>query len=43
MTLVDGKAHGEGTPEFSHDAVLDGYWEFFHDDDCGAVLEHWSI
>jgi hypothetical protein len=24
---------------FSHQAVLDGHWEFYHDDDCGAVLD----
>jgi hypothetical protein len=24
---------------FSFQAVIDGYWEFYHDDDCGAVLD----
>jgi hypothetical protein len=24
---------------FSFQAVLDGHWEFYHDDDCGAVLD----
>jgi hypothetical protein len=24
---------------FSFQAVLDGYWEFYHDDDCDAVLD----
>lgn len=27
---------------FSFDAVLDGYWEFYHDDDCGAVLDPYT-
>lgn len=25
---------------FSHQAVLDGYWEYFHDDSCGVTM--WS-
>lgn len=24
---------------FSFQAVLDGHWEFYHDDDCGAILD----
>lgn len=27
------------TVPFSAQAVWDGYWEFYHDDDCGAVLD----
>lgn len=24
---------------FSYAAVIDGHWEFYHDDDCDAVLD----
>lgn len=27
---------------FSFDAVLDGHWEFYHDDSCGAVLDPYT-
>ena len=29
-------------PEFSFDSVIDGYWEFYHDDDCDAVLDPYT-
>ena len=25
-------------PEFSAQAVADGYWEIYHDDDCGELV-----
>ena len=28
----------EEYPEFSAQAVADGYWEIYHDDDCGSVI-----
>jgi hypothetical protein len=28
--------------DFSFQAVLDGDWEFYHDDDCGARLDPYS-
>jgi hypothetical protein len=27
-----------GYPEFSAQAVFDGYWEIYHDDDCDGVI-----
>src|SRR5271167_4639712 len=30
----------EATIPFSAQAVRDGYWEYFHDDDCGETLDN---
>lgn len=29
----------ETYPEFNSQAVADGYWEVYHDDDCGEAFD----